>query len=1281
MEEGNILIDQDLFEAIKNEIHISGDIFNLCEATLIGSDFETFSLFFKEQQTRLKSSTCTSSWHTQTIVASCLDCQFFENSVLCLNCFLKSHHEGHAVYLRHTPIGACDCGNPSLFKSSGFCSLHQRKFNPDELTEQEKIKYITIFYSLVYESIHDIPLDSILIAKIFIWIQRLTTLSDSIRRCCTLAFIKLNALDRFIFRLIDSRKEVRQVYSNFNGSMINDPLFLELLSKSIIELYPTFIERVIQILSTQHSQTFYDDLHAITADFYLAFTPSIQTVIGKYKIDWIRIFYCSIDPLLDAIAEDCRYVKYVNSQAELHIQNLVSLARESLNFEYVSKNQEKINEFVKKLPPTLIRFESIINFKRIIDNKVDDPNKLAQVGHSVHLLFYPLIETIKDISYFSEFPFEVLLDRISQMSIKPKSVLSPKAISTPIYLIYNLAINSLLNKKSQLEEFILAKCNEHGFSVENIIDVPLKWIAVSILSLFKLFVRNSEPFILTTKATFYKINIPYVLVPTFSMIQIFFSIEPNKNDFLYDVANVFGLFKSAAIDEDVSTQCNIEFSALHFICCLIFDRYCIFNDLIGIKRMLIVTYLKKDGSLTLDQMNNILWGKSTHEKQFIDDLQSYSSLVQTRHGSHFKLTNDSDWQPLLPFVKLTDMFDIFSKFATTNPNSLMPFPDYEELPSGLDLKPALNSPLLYAIIYHILSNFVAKESTMAEPLQLIFNLLIKIQQTLKIAIIKPLKLKYIVTSAIKYLCKILPDQFSNFLYTKVAYKNREFLSMIEMIQKCGPLGITVLDRLGIHCEIPKEMNQTMKNENKAKAKALQQKFMNDFKKQQDSFATQNDEDEIGDECSVCHSINEENPVLVFPIFIYETVLPYIVKSSVENKPLKFTETIYGFHLCGHFFHKTCINDYKSKYFKCPIDRCIRNNFLPKIDKKFTDSLTPKEAEAIKEFIISGFKVTSIKTIVESIAGELSILEVRHRVRPECLDRSTNYVMFRYLFFSIFHGFHIACQQQELNEFEACQQQELNEFEACDPLSKLIFILLRKDDPVTDYQNDVIEIAASIHDKHLKYQFLRRATLVQHFILDLPLTKTAFIDWDELLEFNELCNRYEIAIDDDEIEIEIDNFDGFKNEIELAPYNFIETPKSFLSFMESPFSVNLADKTKELGICLLTGDIVNMGRQSLNDKIISASRHRTTKMGNTFSIYLQLTGINAGIPCILSQYMNKSIRLKSFYVDSFGDEDQGLKRGSLLKLSPEKLENLVEQLLSSDWTDMIDMQRSQSIFDF
>jgi len=81
----------------------------------------------------------------------CLDCDINTVpgtvSLLCIECFEKSNHEGHRIILvkkENLSSATCDCGIPEAFKPEGFCSDHQ----PQEINLKE---FLTKFPNILFE--------------------------------------------------------------------------------------------------------------------------------------------------------------------------------------------------------------------------------------------------------------------------------------------------------------------------------------------------------------------------------------------------------------------------------------------------------------------------------------------------------------------------------------------------------------------------------------------------------------------------------------------------------------------------------------------------------------------------------------------------------------------------------------------------------------------------------------------------------------------------------------------------------------------------------------------------------------------------------------------------------------------------------------------------------------------------------------------------------------------------------------------------------------------------
>ena len=69
---------------------------------------------------------CGLVWTANFVAYRCRTCGISPCMSLCAECFQKGSHVGHDYNMfRSQAGGACDCGDPSVMKESGFCSSHQ----------------------------------------------------------------------------------------------------------------------------------------------------------------------------------------------------------------------------------------------------------------------------------------------------------------------------------------------------------------------------------------------------------------------------------------------------------------------------------------------------------------------------------------------------------------------------------------------------------------------------------------------------------------------------------------------------------------------------------------------------------------------------------------------------------------------------------------------------------------------------------------------------------------------------------------------------------------------------------------------------------------------------------------------------------------------------------------------------------------------------------------------------------------------------------------------------
>ena len=83
---------------------------------------------------------CGLVWTANFVAFRCQTCRISQCMSLCADCFRHGNHEGHDYNMFKSQAGgACDCGDSSVMRESGFCSRHgpnasvRRPGAPDEL--------------------------------------------------------------------------------------------------------------------------------------------------------------------------------------------------------------------------------------------------------------------------------------------------------------------------------------------------------------------------------------------------------------------------------------------------------------------------------------------------------------------------------------------------------------------------------------------------------------------------------------------------------------------------------------------------------------------------------------------------------------------------------------------------------------------------------------------------------------------------------------------------------------------------------------------------------------------------------------------------------------------------------------------------------------------------------------------------------------------------------------------------------------------------------------------
>ncbi|XP_065200275.1 E3 ubiquitin-protein ligase Ubr3-like isoform X2 [Planococcus citri] len=103
-----------------------------------------------------KATTCGLVWTANFIAYRCRTCGISPCMSLCAECFQRGHHENHDFNMfRSQAGGACDCGDTSVMRSSGFCDKHGANDESECMQPPPDLMYIAehitprIFFKLI----------------------------------------------------------------------------------------------------------------------------------------------------------------------------------------------------------------------------------------------------------------------------------------------------------------------------------------------------------------------------------------------------------------------------------------------------------------------------------------------------------------------------------------------------------------------------------------------------------------------------------------------------------------------------------------------------------------------------------------------------------------------------------------------------------------------------------------------------------------------------------------------------------------------------------------------------------------------------------------------------------------------------------------------------------------------------------------------------------------------------------------------------------------------------
>ncbi|KAH0792867.1 Zinc finger in N-recognin family protein [Histomonas meleagridis] len=434
----------------------------------------------------------------------------------------------------------------------------------------------------------------------------------------------------------------------------------------------------------------------------------------------------------------------------------------------------------------------------------------------------------------------------------------------------------------------------------------------------------------------------------------------------------------------------------------------------------------------------------------------------------------------------------------------------------------------------------------------------------------------------------------------------------------------------VDTETNDEEVQEENNINHEKAQKLRENILNKFAQLQQHFNQKDQEENDNnnedlninqqkDTCCVC-SINQENEVLCYPSFIIKTHLP------LEFDGDKEWDAVYGFSICKHLSHDDCLP------INCPIDRMLKNSFIPKLDN-IKDFETETVKETLRKFkrIMDLDEDDNVNILANSLTSLIVTYEVRLRSNPACLDNDKYSIMARNLYL---------CIRQLVKMGDVLY----DEYTKWTNFRHFICDLITAENPKDEIKNITKKCAGELNGKELTL-FLKRVKLAEHFLLYNSSEHNSYIDWDEILSNENLCHEYEFEFNGEEYTFE--------------PYKLINLPKNFFMLGKEPYNAlnEIKNSQTQYYICLHNGKIIKENE-----------RLKALEENDYDPVPLMALNIKHTEPSFVFENRGRGMfyTQEPFYLDFLGNPDVGLNNMHLLYLSEEGYEHFVDRYLSADY---------------
>ena len=1203
---------------------------------LLARGWNNFEEYFDAKLQNLKEGVCRSAWCSTNLYARCRQCAKSEDACVCLSCLLKGDHEGHEIKLVRGGDDNCCCGNPDYWEPSGYCSKHAG-CGQDPAEEIDRATRVVLtggmaavlrnleFYALYQKNLFLLSVR---------WTQRILFLGDAVKRCIVKGVIK-----RVNFAsLFDSITKVDSVECHalfsFLGSLLNDELFRNFFARSVVANWAKIVRNHMKIANLRTASPTEPPLscsqHTISFSKH-AFTMQLAPMIVR-DVPWVDVLMETF-ALFDLFVLASPRVRVLSRGSLLQVLERVNML---VKMGIKAGTPESVDSFFEQFTDWLAQYEMKFLSKREMGDKIDDiEGKTTVIFHMMMSLadIGQQFGSMKIGSGLLKKLYPFLVPRQSELS---RCVLDPSCEFCMTFVLSRITY-FCTHADDKFMESCKQLCEDTDLLFMTWALMPLRFLFVAELSQYGFFVRNPSQMLDAFGVLRQPAQLKHYL-QTFVMVQGLWLKCQDKCRFLKMIASVSGIFHR---EEDMSprNKHDILFCFLYFVSCLVYDRMAMNNDDIQMKRLNTISLLKLKPQKAKDL--ELYWG-SDMQNAMLENLASFAEKHETDSGLTFKLVDDSDWHPLLIFIRTNMLLEIMYLFTSKNSGSIMKFPD---LPP--DLSEVLKDPIMFAVYYHVLSDTNVNH----QLVQFVLNLLIDAYTHFPDEREAPGEI--FITNELSDLIEAFKGcSVRQFIHTEVGYCGRPIASVFNLLHGMGDLGFSALLRLGL-VKVSTPRAPTPDAEDKMKMKReMKERVIKSFLAKQREFSSgeieamelEEDDVKVNPECEICHD-SDSDKVLLYPIFVYKTVLPDLIARQVhfanpmECGPLTVT---YGIRHCLHPLHRLC--HMEEVRHKCPVDGTKINGYLPRVSTGFEPVSNQEMLAAITEFLGLFGKTSDDEhptvTLLGSFVGQIDVLETRQRANPHVFDEQHT--------LALLHNFFLCIWESRTRVLMIPSEETAK----LPPMMRLVLETLE-----AEKQELPLRSAAKNYAQELtgvdQYIFLRRVALFEHFGLNMPLSDERDRDWAKLLSYQNLCSLY--GVDADE------------QAPELPRFRVAALPSDILGFMKPPYEIDISRIEAELGVCLLTGTVLALHSGENLPTIAEVLR---SQLGGTATLVAIATGPRASCTFVTDLEHDRILETKSCYVDRYGAEDKGLYSGDILKLSQARLDWVTDFFLSGDWTRLL-----------